>query len=132
MTMAKTKKLRKPVDISRNKFRSKKWDEIVAGRNFRPCDIPIIKTLCYWYEIQDRCMADLEYDGELRVAYSNDLGDVREMPQVGTMKKASAEIRALNKQLGIDDEVAEAETQPKETMLYVIQQKRLSKAAHSA
>ena len=96
--MAKTKKLRKPADISRNKFRSKKWDEIVAGRNFRSCDIPIIKTLCYWYEIQDRCMADLEYDGELRVAYSNDLGDVREMPQVGTMKKASAEIRALNKQ----------------------------------
>ena len=31
------------------------------------------------------------------------MGDKRAMPQIGTMKQASAEIRALNKQLGIID-----------------------------
>ena len=38
-----------------------------------------------------------------RVAYENDMGDLKQMPQISTMKQASAEIRQLNKQLGIAD-----------------------------
>ena len=32
------------------------------------------------------------------------MGDIKALPQIATMKQASAEIRALNKQLGIMDE----------------------------
>lgn len=59
----------------------------------------------------------------------NDKGDINAMPQIGTLKQASAEIRALNKQLGINDE-AHAEVKPKETKLYAIQGNRRARAAN--
>ena len=118
--------IEKPSSIEKSPFRSKKWDELVNGRDFQPSHAPILATLCYWYEVLETCMNDLDIGGEIQVAYSNDMGDVKELPQVGTMKKASAEIRALSKQLDINDDIKEEK--PKETKLYVFQEKRLSKA----
>lgn len=50
------------------------------------------------------CMSDIDVGGGVQVAYQNDVGDIKALPQLSTMKQASAEIRQLNKQLGIDDE----------------------------
>lgn len=122
--------LDKPPKIAASPFKSAKWDEITRGRDFRECDIPVLTLLCHWYEVQDKCIDDMaDDDGELQIAYINDTGDVKALPQISVMKQASAEIRALNKQLGINDE-AHAEAKPKETKLYAIQGNRRSRAAN--
>ena len=50
------------------------------------------------------CMSDIDVGGGVQVAYQNDVGGIKALPQLSTMKQASAEIRQLNKQLGTDDE----------------------------
>lgn len=96
--------LEKPASIAESPFKSAKWDEITAGRDFGKSDVPTIELLCQWYEIAAQCMEDMTRgDGGVQVAYSNDMGDIKALPQIATMKQASAEIRALNKQLGISD-----------------------------
>lgn len=119
--------IEKPRSIESSPFKSAKWDEITADRDFSSSDVPTLTLLCQWYEVIDKCMDDLYFDGEIRVAYANDLGDVKAFPQLATMKQASAEIRALNKQLGINDEAIEQKPK-KETPLYVIQGNRARKA----
>ena len=97
------KRLTKPKSISSDPWRSKKWNEIVRGRQFRPSDVPALTLLVQWYQIVDQCIEDMGSGGGVQVAYSNDMGDLKALPQIGTMKQASAEIRALNKQLGLVD-----------------------------
>ena len=96
--------MEKPDSITRSDTRSRKWDEITEGRNFSQSDVPALCLLCQWYEVVEKCMSDLEYGDGIQVSYMNDMGDIKAMPQISTMKQASAEIRALNKQLGINDE----------------------------
>ena len=79
----------KPPSIAKSPFRSSKWDEITAGRSFQQSDAPIIALLCQWYEVVEKCMDDLDYDGEIRVAYQNDIGGVEKL--VEFMKKFEAE-----------------------------------------
>ncbi len=121
--------LKKPASIKASSFKSAKWDEITAGRNFQKSDIPTITLLCQWYAVIERCIYDIDEDGDPRVAYMNDIGDIKSMPQISVMKQASAEIRALNKQLGINDEVIDKPKQNKVVTLHVMQQARQSKAA---
>lgn len=119
----------KPASVAASPFKSAKWDELTNGRDFRPSDAPALALLCQWYAIAEQCMDDVDYDGEVRVAYSNDLGDIKPMPQIATMKQASAEIRALNKQLGINDEApAQPRNEPRAVIIDVITQKRRAKA----
>ena len=94
----------KPADIASDPFKSAKWDELTQGRNFSKKDVPTLKLLCMWYQVIDKCMNDLVVSGDIQVAYSNAVDDIKELPQINTMKKASAEIRALSKQLHIEDE----------------------------
>lgn len=96
--------LEKPDSVAESPFKSAKWDELTAGRAFSQADAPALALLCQWHAIIDRCARDLEQAGETQVAYMNDMGDLKALPQVGVLKQASAEIRALNKQLGIADE----------------------------
>lgn len=119
----------KPQSIKSDPFKSAKWDELTEGRSFAQSDVPALTLLCQWYAVIEKCMDDITYDGQVQVAYQNDIGDLKAMPQISTMKQASAEIRALNKQLGINDE-AKAESKPRDTMLYVIQKNRQSRAAN--
>ena len=115
-------KLEKPTSVACNDVKSAKWDEITAGRSFTKADVPTLTLLCNWYAVADKCMEDLDYNGEMQVAYQNDIGDIKAFPQLETLKKASAEIRALNKQLRIDDT---AHDEPKkESKLYVILNRR--------
>lgn len=93
----------KPESVARDPFKSAKWDELTAGRRFRPSDVPTLTLLVQWHAIVNRCIEDMD-DAHGQVAYSNDMSDLKALPQIGIMKQASAEIRALNKQLGINDE----------------------------
>lgn len=97
--------IKKPASIANDPFKSSKWDEITAGRSFAQSDAPTIALLCQWYAVVERCMDDIAMDGDdlPRVAYMNEMGDIKAMPQLSTMKQASAEIRQINKQLGIND-----------------------------
>ena len=94
----------KPESVARSPYKSAKWDEVVEGRSFSESDVPALTLLVQWYQVVDTAMEDIEVDGEIRLVYSNDMGDVKPLPQIAQMKQASAEIRALNKQLGINDE----------------------------
>ena len=118
--------LKKPESIANSSFKSQKWDEITSGNNFTESDVPTISLLCQWYQIIEQCMDDVSVGDGVQVAFQNDMGDLKALPQISTMKQASAEIRALNKQLGINDSHEEV-TKPKETKLYVIQNRRTSR-----
>ena len=116
----------KPKDIAADKFKSAKWDEITAGRDFGAADIPNLRQLCLWYSIQDRCERSLTETGELEILFENKVGDLKERPEIGTLKKATDTIRALNKQLHIQDEAEGTPSKPAEkpaTPLKLIQGK---------
>ncbi|MBR3385943.1 MAG: hypothetical protein IKG69_12195 [Atopobiaceae bacterium] len=98
------KRLTKPKSVREDPYRNRKWNEIVRGRTFRPSDVPALTLLVQWYQVVDQCIEDLGSMGDgIQVAYSNDMGDIKALPQISTMKQASDEIRQLNKQLGIND-----------------------------
>lgn len=102
MTSKKSASLTKPESIKTDAWKAEKWDELVKGRAFTTVDIPTLTMLVQWYAVLERCITDIsEADG--MVAYENKIGDLKALPQIGVMKQASAEIRALNKQLGIAD-----------------------------
>ncbi|MCQ2382996.1 MAG: hypothetical protein MJ060_04195, partial [Clostridia bacterium] len=113
--------LTKPASIKASEFKSAKWDELTTGRNFTQADAPVIEMLCTWYEVVEQCMVDIsDYEG-VHIAYTNENGDVKAFPQLATMKQASAEIRALNKQLNINDQVDTTERKPTLNVLEKVQ-----------
>ncbi len=121
--------LAKPDAIARDPFKSGKWDELTEGRAFSTSDIPALSLLCQWYAVIERCMQDVDFGGDLpQVAYQNDLGDIKAMPQLSTMKQASAEIRALNKQLGINDEARADKGRKDASIIAFVQADRKKKA----
>lgn len=121
--------LKKPPSVKRSKIQSAKWDELTKDREFQESDIPTLSLLCSWHEVIDRCNEDLYFEGEgMRVAYATALDEIKELPQIGTMKKASAEIRSLNKQLGINDEVKPKQDK-KASVISVIATNRKNRSA---
>lgn len=125
----------KPPAIARDPYRSAKWDELVSGRDFSASDVPALTLLVQWYQVVDRCIEDMSTGDGVQVAYANQLGDIKALPQISTMKQASAEIRALNKQLGINDgrdsDASEGDTGG-ESFLRVIQGAREDRRARAA
>lgn len=94
--------IEKPPSVAADPFKSAKWDELTRGREFGSRHVPALSMLVQWYAVAQRCIEDMDaLDGQ--VAYTNDAGDLKPLPQISTMKQASAEIRALSKQLGIND-----------------------------
>ncbi|MEG0025600.1 MAG: hypothetical protein RR719_09690 [Akkermansia sp.] len=114
--------LEKPTSITSSEFKSAKWDELTEGRDFSQSDAPSLALLCQWHAVVDRCIEDMDDMGGM-VAYQNEHDDLKALPQLSTMKQASAEIRALNKQLGIGDEKI-SQTERKETAINVIKFRR--------
>lgn len=49
-------KLAKPVNIENDAFRSAKWDELTAGRDFSQSDAPTLALLVSWYQVIEQCM----------------------------------------------------------------------------
>ena len=122
--------LMKPPGIENDQFKSTKWDELTAGRDFTTSDAPALALLCQWYKLAQQAMDELDNFGS-QTAYQNDMGDLKAFPQIGTLKTASAEIRQLNKQLGICDghesEVGDPGKQG--TVLHLVQQRRAARVA---
>lgn len=123
--------IQKPPSVANDPFKSAKWDEITAGRKFKQSDAPVIALLCQWYAIAQRCMDDIDDIGG-QVAYTNDLGDLKALPQIATMKQASAEIRQLNKQLGIADTGEEADVGDGDDILDFCARRRANRGARAA
>lgn len=105
--------LEKPSSVLNSPYRSAKWDELTEGRNFAQADAPFLALLCQWYEVNDTALSEIESNGEIQTAYSNEMGDIKPLPQLSTMAKASAEIRALSKQLGLYGNQEEQQEKPK-------------------
>ena len=82
----------KPASVARDPFKSAKWDELTAGCDFSPSDAPTLALLCSWYQVVDKCMSDIDVGGGVQVAYQNDVGDIKALPKLSTMKRASADI----------------------------------------
>lgn len=126
--------LEKPGSVANDPIKSAKWDEITEGRNFTRSDVPALSLLCQWHKIVELATDELDRFGE-QTAYGNEMGDLKEFPQIGTLKKASAEIRALNKQLGIVDshEEGEADSQQQQqaSVLTVFQGGRAQRRARA-
>ena len=120
--------LAKPPGIESDAFKSAKWDELTAGRSFTTSDAPALALLCQWYKLAQQAMDELDNFGS-QTAYQNDMGDLKSFPQIGTLKTCSAEIRQLNKQLGISDSHdAQPAQEAKVTTLAIIQGRRARKA----
>lgn len=118
----------KPPSIANDPFKSSKWDEIITGRKFDESDIPTLVLLVQWHAVVQKCIDDLDAFGE--VVYENKMGDIKSLPQLSSMKQASAEIRALNKQLGINDE-AKPQEKAKGGVISVISQSRANRSARA-
>lgn len=95
--------LEKPESVAADEFKSAKWNELTRGRRFERADAPALALLCQWHKVAQQAMDELDSFGG-NTAYQNDVGDLKAFPQIGTLKTASAEIRQLNKQLGIVDQ----------------------------
>ena len=100
-------RLEKPPGVESDEYKSAKWDELTRGRAFAQSDAPALALLCQWYKIAATAQDELDSFGG-QTAYTNEMGDLKAFPQIGTLKTASAEIRQLNKQLGICDTREEA------------------------
>ena len=92
--------VQKPRSVEQDPLMSAKWDELTEGRNFTPADAPALTRLCSWYLIAERCLDDMTASGGIQVAYAVGNG-ISELPQVGTLTKAEAAIRGIEKSLGI-------------------------------
>ncbi len=114
--------LKKPQRIKGDRFLSAKWKELTKGRNFEQYQAPLIESLCIWYQVADKAMEQMTAEGSLEVSYVNKFDDIKERPEINTLKKATAEIRALNKLLQIDDD-AMPMPMPKQNKLTQIQGK---------
>ena len=118
--------LTKPASVENDAFKSSKWDEITAGREFRESDAPTLALLTQWYKIVQQAQDELDNFGA-NTAYTNEMGDLKAFPQIATLKTASGEIRQINKQLGICGTVEEAKPQTSLSTLEIIQNRRRKK-----
>lgn len=103
-----------PPDIASSPLEAKIWDFIAPPvNNFTEQDIPNLRLLCTWHAVAAQCHDALirgddkvnivEVVGEKTIKSKDGqtLHKVREHPAIATLKKASAEIRALSDQLGL-------------------------------
>lgn len=125
--------LTKPLGIESDPFKSAKWDELTQGHSFSQSDAPALSLLCQWYKIADTAQDELDSFGG-QTAYSNNMGDLKAFPQISTLKTASAEIRQLNKQLGICDthEKEDANAAKQATVLTIVSGRRAKRQAGTA
>jgi hypothetical protein len=128
--------LTKPNSVADDIFMSNKWDEITASGRFSDADTPLLTLLVQWYAVLNKCMSDVtDNDGELNIVMMDDMGKIQALPQLSVAKNASAEIRALNKQLGIvnkEDQSREPAIKPDPVLEFVINDRRKKAQAGKA
>ena len=127
MPRKKANGLEKPANVANDPFKSAKWGEITSARTFSTSDVPALLLLVQWHAVAQQCIDDIDDVGQ--VAYQNKLGDLKALPQISTLKQASAEIRQLNKQLGINDAAEPEKKKTKQaSMLQFVMNDRAKKA----
>lgn len=93
-----------PADIAIDPVQSAIWDMIAPPvNNFIEADIPTLKLLCYWHAVAAHAQQEMAGEigtGKVNVLIKTDKGYTKH-PSLNTLKQASAEIRALNDQLGL-------------------------------
>ena len=126
-------KLDKPSAIESDHVASRKWDELTGERDFSPSQAPLLVALCGICAANERALDDLmDEDGQIRVSYFDDMGVLKEFPQVGIMLKTSSEIRQLNKQLGINDEAKQEVVNESSSVISLSTAKRAQRRARAA
>lgn len=118
--------LKKPKVIANDAYMSTKWDEVTSGREFSVSEVSSIVLLCQWYKIVSQAQSELA-EHENKTVYTSENGDLKPLPQIGTLKTASAEIRALNKELCIGGTSKPAIQPQQTTQLEIIQNRRRKK-----
>jgi phage terminase small subunit len=119
--------MRKPRSVASDERLSEIWDGLVSAGAYDDSQGPALAMLCTWLAIAEKAVDELVAEG-MSTSLVTDQGEERERPQMSTLKKASAEIRALQKQLG----AAQPAPQKKEaevTPLALIQSRRKKRAA---
>ena len=58
--------LTRPANVESDPFRSAKWDELTAGRDFSQADAPTLALLVSWYQVIEQCMDDIGANGACR------------------------------------------------------------------
>lgn len=112
--------LEKPEAVASDPVKSAKWDEVTACRAFAPADVPALSLLCQWHKVAQQASEELESFG-VGTAYQTEAGDLKPFPQIATLKAASAEIRALNKQLGLTGDAGKQPDKPKDSRENIIE-----------
>lgn len=119
--------LKKPPSVAKNKFKSKKWDELIKNYSFTEKNIPALELLCHWYAVMDSCLDATTQEDKVKATCRSSQGEIRPDPRLAIIKQAYTEIRALHEQLKINDEVT-PQTAKVVSVLNVIQGKREQKA----
>ena len=52
--------LTKPASVENDAFKSAKWDEITAGREFQKSDAPTLALLTQWYKIVQQAQDEIQ------------------------------------------------------------------------
>ncbi len=123
----------KPPGVESDAFKSAKWDELTAGRDFSQSDAPALELLCMWYEIAQQAQDEWASFGR-QTAYQNDMGDLKSFPQIDTLKKSTDQIRQLSKQLGLCDthETREEHGNQPATVLSIVTARRAQRKSGTA
>ncbi len=82
------------------------WNELFENVHLHAAQVPQAVMLVTWELVARQCVSDITGNGDVQVAYSPDGAKLEQLPQVATLKQASAEIRALSKALGVDKQLA--------------------------
>ena len=121
--------LKKPPEVESNPYKSAKWDELTAGRRFPASAASNLALLCQWHKIMHQAVLEMDQMADGQTVYENKMGDVKALPQIATIKTASAEIRQLNKLLGTEAEEGEAGG---DNVLVLVSGKRKERRARAA
>jgi hypothetical protein len=120
--------MRKPPDIAADPFKSARWDELTAGRTFKPGEATSLSLLVQWEAVAQKCIDEIDQIGQ--AAYQDDMGNLKPIPQIASLKVASAEIRALSKALKLDEQETETNDDDESGFLRVIVGNRADKRAN--
>lgn len=115
--------LKKPYSVERNETRSEIWDETVSLRKFSTSQIPLLALYCQWRARVEELMEMIDFG----------IPDDEEINLDVELKRASSEIRALTKQLGLNEKTTEVTLyKVKETPLDVLKKDRANRKPGSA
>lgn len=111
--------LRKPRAIKDDIRRNSLWNEIVRGRKLPPAAASTVSMLVEWKLVAQSAVAEMDEAGGM-TAYQDEMGNLKALPQISTLKAASAEIRQLERMLDEMDTGGEEPERKQETSVLTL------------